>query len=78
MKEWRKPELSVMGLMMTNEEVSPYDLGHGYDKYNHTHHCSCGLEFETWAEAMEHELTMTEDGKSEFHNIGCNIISRIS
>ena len=69
---WNKPEISNLAVANTTEPDT-LDLGHGYDEYNHVHFCSCGLMFNTWAEAKAHENEMTLAGLSRYHMIGCDI-----
>lgn len=72
MKKWEQPEISDLAVTQTKD--TSRDPGHGYDHYAHDHHCTCGLLFDTWAEAQAHELQMSID-KEPGHNIGCNIIT---
>lgn len=76
--QWNEPELLTLGANKTTDPIDPTDLGHGYDHYIHDHHCTCGLKFDKWDEAMTHEREMTEAGQSSKHNIGCDIFGIIS
>lgn len=75
-QKWSTPQLNVLGIVSTMQDGPvTLDLGHGYDEVNHSHHCTCGLYFPTWAAAEAHEKEMTLAGQSNYHNIGCDIIS---
>ena len=78
--EWRNPRVICLGIDSTKNDqgISPLDLGHGYDEYIHTHHCTCGKSFATWAAAQAHEKEMTLAGLSKDHNIGCDIQGMVS